>query len=158
MASTDAPVRHRTLWNQGPTFRRATTGLIVTTDGFEDGEFSYPFYRLRVAGFIVDVATPDGESVTGTHVYEFDAAAIDAHDPDWWADSYDLLVVPGGVRPRGHRRDRRLAFGLFRPPRPGPPDTGRCMLFSRRPPGAGRPWRRTETASRSRREIRDRRI
>ncbi|MFC6989607.1 hypothetical protein ACFQJD_14485 [Haloplanus sp. GCM10025708] len=22
-------------------------GLIVTTDGFEDSEFSYPFYRLR---------------------------------------------------------------------------------------------------------------
>jgi hypothetical protein len=127
MASTDAPVRRRTPWNQGPTFRRATTGLIVTTDGFEDSEFSYPFYRLRVAGFIVDMATPDGEPVTGTHVYEFDAAAIDAHDPDWWATATTCLSSPAAFdlgdtdaivawlsdffgRPVDLRRERRGGF------------------------------------------------
>lgn len=80
--------------------------LIVTTDGFEDSEFSYPFYRLREAGVDVDVATPDGESVTGKHDYEFDAdAAIDDRRPADWADSYDLLVVPGGYAPEQLRTE-----------------------------------------------------
>jgi protease I len=81
-------------------------GLIVTTDGFEDSEFSYPFYRLREAGFDVDVATPDGEPVEGKHGYEFDADfAIDAHDAEWWTDEYDLLVVPGGYAPERLRTE-----------------------------------------------------
>ncbi|WP_423750798.1 type 1 glutamine amidotransferase domain-containing protein [Salinirarus marinus] len=81
-------------------------GLIVTTDGFEDSEFSYPFYRLREEGWDVDVATPDGESVEGEHGYEFDADwAIDAHQPDWWAAEYDLLVIPGGDAPEALRTE-----------------------------------------------------
>lgn len=75
-------------------------GLIVTTDGFEDSEFSYPYYRLQEAGFDVDVATPDGESVSGKHDYEFEADLdVDARDPERFADEYDLLVVPGGRAP-----------------------------------------------------------
>lgn len=80
--------------------------LVVTTDGFEDSEFSYPYYRLQEAGVDVDVATPDGESVTGKHDYEFDAdAAIDDRQAGEWAEAYDLLVVPGGRAPEQLRSE-----------------------------------------------------
>ncbi|MFB6304818.1 MAG: type 1 glutamine amidotransferase domain-containing protein [Haloferacaceae archaeon] len=81
-------------------------GLIVTTDGFEDSEFSYPFYRLEEAGFEVDVATPGAEPVEGKHGYEFEAdAGVEDHDPEWWAEKYDLLVVPGGGAPESLRTE-----------------------------------------------------
>ena len=76
------------------------SGLIITGDGFEDAEFTYPYYRLQEAGYDVDVATPDGESFESKHGQEFDAdASIDAVD----ADGYDFLVVPGGRAPESMR-------------------------------------------------------
>ncbi|WP_435063000.1 type 1 glutamine amidotransferase domain-containing protein [Halobaculum sp. EA56] len=81
-------------------------GLIVTTDGFEDSEFSYPFYRLREEGFDVSVATPDGEPVEGEYGYEFDADVdLSVRDPDTLAEEFDLLVVPGGRAPERLRTE-----------------------------------------------------
>lgn len=75
-------------------------GLILATDGFEDSEFNYPYYRLREVGFDVDVATPSGESIEGKYGYEIDADfRIEEYEPGRWADEYDLLVVPGGRSP-----------------------------------------------------------
>jgi putative intracellular protease/amidase len=34
--------------------------LVLTTNGTEDLEFFYPYYRFLEAGFRVDVATPKG--------------------------------------------------------------------------------------------------
>jgi protease I len=85
-------------------------GLVLVTDGFEDSEFSYPFYRLRESGWDVDVATPDGDSVTGEHGYEFDGdVAIDEDSPSWFAEEYDLLVVPGGDSPEALRTEAPAA-------------------------------------------------
>lgn len=78
------------------------TGLIVTGDGFEDAEFTYPLYRLREAGFDVDVATPDGESFTSKHGQEFEA---DMRIEDAEESEYDFLVVPGGRAPESLRTD-----------------------------------------------------
>ncbi|WP_435127528.1 type 1 glutamine amidotransferase domain-containing protein [Halobaculum sp. D14] len=81
-------------------------GLIVTTDGFEDSEFSYPYYRLREEGFDVQVATPDGDAAEGEHGYEFDADIdLSARDPDALAEEFDLLVVPGGRAPERLRTE-----------------------------------------------------
>ena len=75
-------------------------GLILATDGFEDSELSYPYYRLQEADVEVNLATPNGDSIVGKHEYEFEADfAIDDHDADWWADEYDILVIPGGKSP-----------------------------------------------------------
>ena len=79
-------------------------GIVLATDGVEDSEFNYPFYRLQEAGVEVDVATPDGEAIEGKTGYEFEADyAIDEHDAERWADEYDLLVVPGGYSPENLR-------------------------------------------------------
>lgn len=85
-------------------------GLIIATDGFEDSEFSYPFYRLREAGVDVDVATPEGESISGKHDYEFEADyALHEYEPAEWAEQYDLLVIPGGRSPEYLRQEAPIA-------------------------------------------------
>ena len=39
--------------------------LIITGNLVQDHEFIYPYYRLKEAGFEVDVATKNGEEVKG---------------------------------------------------------------------------------------------
>ena len=72
------------------------SSLILTTDGFEDSEFQYPYYRLQEAGIDVTVATPEGEDVSGKHGTSGEA---DAAIGDVDADDYELLVIPGGNAP-----------------------------------------------------------
>lgn len=74
--------------------------LIVTTDGFEDSELTYPYYRLQEAGIGTEIATPDGESVSGKIGEEMDADLAIAEASE---DDYDLLVVPGGHAPENLR-------------------------------------------------------
>ncbi|MFB6195890.1 MAG: type 1 glutamine amidotransferase domain-containing protein [Haloplanus sp.] len=81
-------------------------GLVIATDGFEDSEFSYPYRRLQEESWDVDVATPDGDAIEGKHGYTFEADwSIDEHTADWWADEYDLLVIPGGGSPESLRTE-----------------------------------------------------
>ena len=72
------------------------TGLILTTDGFEDSELTYPYYRLQEADVDVDVATPDGESAEGKYGEEIEA---DLSIEEVRSDEYDLLILPGGYAP-----------------------------------------------------------
>jgi protease I len=85
--------------------------LIVTTDGFEDSELTYPYYRLQEAGIDVALATPDGESATGKigEEMEADLAISDASE-----DEYDLLVVPGGNAPEDLRLEAEEAIELVK--------------------------------------------
>jgi protease I len=90
-------------------------GLILATDGFEDSEFSYPYYRLREAGFDVHVVTPAGEPVTGKHGYGFEAdLSVEAYTPEEWAEAYDFAVVPGGDSPEALRTEAPAAADLLR--------------------------------------------
>lgn len=78
------------------------SGLIVSGDGFEDAELTYPLYRLREAGFTVDVASPDGDSFESKHGQRQEAdLPIEAVEPD----SHEFLVVPGGRAPEDMRLD-----------------------------------------------------
>ena len=78
--------------------------LVISADGFEDSELSYPYYRLQEAGHDVTLATPDGEDISGKHGVEFEAdAAISEHDAGGWVDANDLLVLPGGRAPESIR-------------------------------------------------------
>ncbi|MFB6114525.1 MAG: type 1 glutamine amidotransferase domain-containing protein [Halodesulfurarchaeum sp.] len=87
--------------------------LILTTDGFEDSEFSYPFYRLQEADWDVDVMTPGGKTVEGKHGYEFEAdLAFEDADPDSVASEYDVLVLPGGGAPESLRTDAPTAADI----------------------------------------------
>ena len=69
--------------------------LIITGKRVQDHEFIYPYYRLLEAGFHVDVATKNKETVQGdlgtTIVPTRDIAGIKVED-------YDLLMLPGGAK------------------------------------------------------------
>ena len=67
--------------------------VIITGPGFQDEEYIYPYYRLQEAGFTVDVATKDKESVKGK--YGITAKpTIDVKDLK--ESNYDIVVLPGG--------------------------------------------------------------
>lgn len=67
--------------------------VIITGPGFQDEEFVYPYYRLKEAGYEVDVATKEGQTVLGKYGVPARAtmstAALNA-------DTFDLVVLPGG--------------------------------------------------------------
>ena len=69
--------------------------LIITGKRVQDHEFIYPFYRLQEAGFEVDVAIRNKETVQGDLgtkiVPTRDIAGIKEKD-------YDLLMIPGGAK------------------------------------------------------------
>lgn len=78
---------------------------ILTTDDTEDLEFFYPCYRLNEAGYQVDVVTPEGESFTGKHKYEFKETKplADAYPAD-----YELVYIPGGDAPEKLRSNEEV--------------------------------------------------
>lgn len=73
--------------------------VIPTGPGFQDHDVVYTYYRLKEAGYDVDVATAGGRPVTGKYgisvpldkrapaCIPFEALAVEA---------YDLVVLPGG--------------------------------------------------------------
>ena len=67
--------------------------VIITAQGFQDEEFTYPYYRLLEAGFEVHVATKDNEIAKGK--YGTPAKPnIDIFQLN--EKKYDLVVLPGG--------------------------------------------------------------
>lgn len=67
--------------------------VIITAQGFQDEEYIYPYYRLKEAGFSVDVATKDKAQVVG----KFGVPArptISTSELD--AKNFDLVLFPGG--------------------------------------------------------------
>ncbi len=81
----------------------AKKALIISADNFEDGELFYPLYRLREAGFHVDVAAPAAGTITGKHGYTVTAnLAVDAVESAG-SCGYSLLVLPGGKAPAALR-------------------------------------------------------
>ncbi len=70
--------------------------LILTGKSVQDHEFIYPYYRLQEAGFEVDVAVRNKETVMGQLgaakiVPTLDITGLDVAD-------FDLLVIPGGAK------------------------------------------------------------
>lgn len=68
--------------------------VILTADQFEDMEVMYPLFRLKEAGWQVDIAAPTKKPIHGEFGYGqlMPDITIDKVDPD----KYDLLVIPGG--------------------------------------------------------------
>ena len=78
---------------------QAKKALIISADAYEDSELLYPLYRLREAGFAVDVAAPAAGPITGKHGYVVTAnLAVDAVESAG-SCGYTLLVLPGGKAP-----------------------------------------------------------
>ena len=74
--------------------------LIITSQLVQDHEFIYPFYRLKEEGFHVDVYNQSNQIVKGffgTKIppqKEDNIVTLENID----LDSYELLVLPGGVK------------------------------------------------------------
>lgn len=84
--------------------------LIIATNGFEDSELSYPYYRLQEYGADVHVVAPETGTIEGKHGYEFEVDwTFDERTPEEWAEAFDLLVVPGGYSPEQLRTEAPVA-------------------------------------------------
>ncbi len=84
--------------------------LILATDGFEDSELSYPYYRLQEYGADVHLVAPEEGAIEGKHGYTFDVDwTVDERTPEEWAESFDLLVIPGGDSPERLRTEAPMA-------------------------------------------------
>ncbi len=70
--------------------------VILTTDGTEDQEFFYPYYRFLEAGYSVDVITPDGKEFKGKNGAGL-KTTMKISDADH--QDYALLYIPGGKAP-----------------------------------------------------------
>jgi len=80
-----------------------TSILMITTDGVEDLEFFYPYYRFIEEGYKVDVVTPDGgefEGKMGMRLKE--TKKLHEVTPE----KYDLLYIPGGKAPAQLKKDK----------------------------------------------------
>ncbi len=79
--------------------------LILSADNFEDTELLVPLYRLREAGFTVDVASNRRDAIRGKHGYEVPVNKLFAEIN---AGDYDLLMLPGGKAPAAIRNDPKV--------------------------------------------------
>lgn len=69
--------------------------VIITGPRFQDHEYIYPFYRVQEAGFSVDVATKNKETVLG----DFGTPAVATIDTAELKNlDFDLIILPGGAK------------------------------------------------------------
>ena len=78
--------------------------VIITGPGFQDEEFTYPYYRLLEEGVEVDVATPNKTIVYGK--YGVPAKPTMSTDELKEGD-FDLVILPGGFEAPDRIRTRK---------------------------------------------------
>lgn len=79
----------------------------VLADDFEDSEFQVPYDRVRAAGHDVTIVGLErGKRLRGK--YGKATAVVDVTPAQVRADSFDLLVIPGGHSPDRLRTDRPM--------------------------------------------------
>jgi len=76
--------------------------LILSANDFEDTELLVPLYRLREAGYTVDIASLSRESIRGKHGYE---VPVNKVFKDIAPAEYGVLILPGGKAPAAIRND-----------------------------------------------------
>lgn len=74
--------------------------LILSADNFEDSELLVPLYRLREAGFEVEIASDKRDNLRGKHGYEVQVNKLISEVA---AADYQLLLLPGGRAPAAIR-------------------------------------------------------
>ena len=85
--------------------------LIITGKYVQDAEYIYPFYRLQEAGYEVDVAVKDKETVLGLKGCKVaPTRGLDALT----ADDYDILIIPGGAWCMEYLRQEKEAIDAIR--------------------------------------------
>jgi len=84
--------------------------LIISADNFEDSELLVPYYRFLEAGIEVEVSSFRLGNIKGKHGYE---VVVGRTFAEVNADSYDVLMLPGGKAPETVRKEP-LVFGIAR--------------------------------------------
>lgn len=74
---------------------------ILATDGFEDVELTSPYDAVTEHGATVDIIAPKAGTITGKNGHE---AEVTHTCSEVRADSYDALILPGGVVNGDHLR------------------------------------------------------
>jgi protease I len=79
---------------------------ILATNGFEDAELIYPFYRLKEAGHESILISFQKQPIKGKNGYPITPDfKIDEVNPD----EYDGVIVPGGTTNPDHlRRNKKI--------------------------------------------------
>ncbi len=74
------------------------TIAVVATDGFEQVELDKPVEALKAAGATVEIIAPKAGTIQGfNHHDKGDVTGVDRTIAEADADSYDALLLPGGV-------------------------------------------------------------
>ncbi|KXB02577.1 peptidase [candidate division MSBL1 archaeon SCGC-AAA261D19] len=80
-------------------------GLIISADGFEDEELTYPYRRLQEEGIEIVLAAPSSGEIRGKHGYSVTVdRKLDEIDPR----NFDFLVLPGGKAPQELRKNQKV--------------------------------------------------
>jgi protease I len=88
---------------------------VVATDGFEQSELTEPVKALKDAGAEVHVIAPKSGEIQGmNHDEKGDKVRVDKTLADADANSYDALVLPGGVANPDNLRIEREAIAFIR--------------------------------------------
>ncbi|MGQ4873582.1 MAG: type 1 glutamine amidotransferase domain-containing protein [Promethearchaeia archaeon] len=79
---------------------------ILATNGFEDAELLYPYYRLKEAGYESIIISLDTEMIKGKNGYPLKPdLKIDDADPK----DFEGIVIPGGTNnPDYLRRNKKI--------------------------------------------------
>lgn len=85
--------------------------LLITYDNCDDSEVLYPLFRMREAGYTVDVASMEKRTIKAKYHFTVDAdLLLEEVDPAGYAG----LILPGGTAPEKIRqRDEALAITRY---------------------------------------------
>ncbi len=84
---------------------------VLLADGFEEGEGLFVVDIMRRAGFVCDMVSVQQEIVQGSHGIK---AVADVLLADADRDSYDLIVLPGGLPGADTLRDNETVVAWVR--------------------------------------------
>lgn len=78
---------------------------MLIEEEFEDMEAMYPYFRMKEAGFEVEVVGPSKKTYHGKYGYPLQATML-AEDCD--LDDTACVIIPGGQAPDRMRRDKLM--------------------------------------------------
>jgi len=91
--------------------------LIIAGKGTQDQEFIYPYYRLKEAGCIVDVAVENRNEEVKTYngiLIPYNLFTSELLKPISLVPKYDLLILPGGAKAMEYIRQDREVIKFIR--------------------------------------------
>jgi protease I len=90
---------------------KSNKAVIVTGKLVQDHEYIYPYYRLKEAGYDLDVATVDGLETVG----QLGAKVLATKRIDQLVvNDYDVVILPGGAKCMEYLRQDKVTINFIR--------------------------------------------